>query len=65
MKRGDVWLRHLAYKIEAKHIVSYNCLFEKAESKEWDYVPQLTGFHPALIGFSNKIKVSLGVKREL
>lgn len=28
MRRGDIWMRHISYRIEGQHIMSYNCLFE-------------------------------------
>jgi len=65
MMKGDVWMKHLAYKLSAKHILSYNCLFEEGAASNWGYQPELTGFHPALLEFAFKIRNSIAVKREL
>lgn len=58
-------MKHIALKLKGEHIQSYNCLFEDAEGREWNYEPKLTGFHPAVVEFSEKVRNSIAVKREL
>jgi len=65
MRKGDAWMKHISYKIAGEHIKSYNCLFEETDYRGWNYNPPLTGFHPQLLNFAEKVKNSVAVKREL
>lgn len=58
-------MKHITYKLSSQHIQSYNCLFEESDCSSWSYQPSLTGFHPALIDFAQKLKNSVAVKRQL
>lgn len=63
MSKGDMWMRHLRYRLSSQHIRSYNALFESAEGSEWTYTPELASFHPILPHFANRLRSSVGVKR--
>lgn len=56
IEKGDVWAQHIGWVKQKKHIASYNVLIKDNGSVSWDYTPQLKGFHPAVIEFSQKIK---------
>jgi hypothetical protein len=65
MRKGDVWMRHISYKLDNQHIMSYNCLFEETDALNWNLQPPLAGYHPAIIEFSARVKNSIAVKREI
>lgn len=65
MRKGDIWTKHITYKLSGQHIISYNCLFDGSDLSSWAYDPPLTGFHPAAIEFAQKLKNSVSVKREI
>lgn len=58
-------MKHITCKLSGQHILSYNCLFEESDDSSWPYHPALTGFHPIVIEFAQKIKNSVPVKREI
>lgn len=63
MRKGDIWMKHMSYRLASQHIQSYNCLFEETDCSSWAYQPSLAGFHPAAIDFAFKLKNSVAVKR--
>jgi hypothetical protein len=63
MNKGDMWMKHLTCKLSSEHIKSYNALFEKGETAEWNYVPELASFHPVLPQFATRVRNSIGVRR--
>ena len=58
-------MKHVANKLSGQHIKSYNCIFEGSSQTVWDYEPPLMGFHPSAVDFSEKVKNSIAVRREL
>lgn len=58
-------MKHISFKLSNKHILSYNCLFENNDITMWEFIPELTGFHPSLLEFTEKIRNSIPVKREI
>ena len=65
IEKGDVWAQHIGWVIEKKHVASYNVLLKEGNGVGWEYLPQVKGFHPAVVEFGQKIKESIPYKREL
>jgi hypothetical protein len=65
IEKGDLWAQHIGWVMEKKHVASYNMLLKEGGGVEWEYLPQVKGFHPAVVEFSQKIKESIPYKREL
>ncbi len=63
IEKGDVWAQHIGWVQEKKHIASYNTLLKEGIANTWEYAPQLKGFHPSIVEFSQKIKKSIPFKR--
>jgi hypothetical protein len=65
MGKGDMWMKHLTYRLSSQHIKSYNALFEQGEAANWAYTPELASFHPILPQFAIRLRNSVGVRREV
>ncbi len=63
LAKGDMWMKHISYKLQSQHIKSYNALYDTTEPLNWGYSLDLAGFHPILPQFSVKLRGSVGVRR--